>query len=88
MNARDVRAFAERPWAALEARKREHWARQFAEHGADATAGASQALWLHMRSLRPDWPSEGERREDLAHHVALKRALDRVASAFATLASH
>jgi len=39
-----------------------------------------------MRRLRPDWPSPEERREDLAHHVALKCAIDRAASAFRSAA--
>jgi len=39
-----------------------------------------------MRRLRPDWPSPEERSEDLAHHVALKRAIDRAAGAFLSTA--
>jgi hypothetical protein len=40
-----------------------------------------------MRLLRPDWPSDEERRLDLAHHLELKRALERVAGAQLALAS-
>ena len=47
-----------------------------------ATFEASQALWEHMRALRPDWPSDDERRQDLADHIALKRLIDRAADAF------
>jgi len=43
---------------------------------------ASQALWAHMRSIRPDWPTETDRSADLAHRVALKQAIDRTAGAF------
>lgn len=75
-------AFAQRPWALIAALKEQHWACQFAERGWTATVSASQALWEHMRRVRPEWPSEEERREDLAHHLALKRALDRAAGAF------
>jgi hypothetical protein len=53
-----------------------------AERGPLATFEASPALWDHMRRLRPDWPSPDERREDLAHHVTLKRAIDRAGGAF------
>jgi hypothetical protein len=35
-----------------------------------------------MRRVRPDWPTPADRREDLAHHVALKQAIDRAAGAF------
>ncbi len=62
--------------------KREHWAREIAQRGPLATSEASQALWEHMRRLRPDWPSPDERRQDLAHHIALKRAIDDAAGAF------
>ena len=50
--------------------------RVFAEHGPETTLRASQSLWVHMRCVRPDWPSEAERAEDIAHHVELKRRLD------------
>ena len=35
-----------------------------------------------MRQINPDWPTEAERQEDLAHHIALKRMIDRAASVF------
>lgn len=85
MDVREVRAYVERDWAAVAADKREHWVREFAARGPLATFEASQALWRHMRLLHPDWPSEDERREDLTHHVTLKRALDRAASAVRAL---
>lgn len=78
----DLRAYAQRAWHAAEALKQEHWAREVAERGPLATFAVSQALWQHMRSVRPDWPSPDERREDLAHHVALKQLIDRAADAF------
>jgi hypothetical protein len=74
----DVRAYAHRTWSAGEALKREHWARELANDPL-ATFQASQALWVHMRQVNPDWPTDAERREDLAHHVELKRAIDRAA---------
>ena len=82
MNPDDLRAYARRDWRAAERGKREHWAREVAERGPLATFEASQALWEHMRRLRPDWPSPEERRADVAHHVALKRALDLAAAFF------
>ena len=86
MDPKDLRAYVARDWAAAEARKRAHWAREFAERGPHATLDASDALWQHMRALRPGWPTDQERREDLAHHIALKRALDHAAGAFSSLA--
>ena len=86
MKREDVRAYAQRAWKVTETRKQEHGAREFAGHGPQATFDASQVLWQHMRSLRPDWPSPEERREDLAHHSKLKQLIDRAAGAF--LAAH
>ncbi len=86
MNPEDLRAYAQRAWHVAEALEQEHWAREVAERGRLATFEASQVLWEHMRRLRPDWPSPEERREDLAHHVALKRAIDRAAGAFLSTA--
>ena len=81
MHDADVRAYAHRPWLAAEALKRQHWARELSGNPL-ATFEASQALWVHMRRINPEWPTEAERREDLAHHVALKRAIDRAAGVF------
>ena len=77
----DLRAYAHRPWSTGEALKGEHWVRELS-HNPLATFDASQALWVHMRQVNPHWPTEAERREDLAHHVALKRAIDRAAGVF------
>jgi hypothetical protein len=85
VNPEDVRAYVRRNWRAVEMRKREHWARELAARGSRATFQASQVLWEHMRRVRPDWPSPDERRADLAHHVALKRALDLAAGAFRSI---
>jgi hypothetical protein len=78
----DIRAYAARGWRVAAALKHAHWARELAERGPLATFEAAQALREHMRRLRPDWPSEAERDEDLAHHIALKRAIDRAAGVF------
>jgi hypothetical protein len=85
-SADDVKAYAARGWHVAAALEREHWARELAERGPLATFEVSQALREHMCRLRPDWPSERERQEDLAHHVALKRAIDRAAGAFRSAA--
>ena len=81
----DLRAYAQRPWSAAEALKQAHWARELSENPL-ATFEASQALWVHMRQVNPGWPSEAERQEDLAHHIALKRMIDRAAGVFLTAA--
>jgi len=82
VDARDLKAYVERGWAAAQTRKQEHWAREFREHGPDVTVEVACALREHMRLVNPDWPSESDRRDDLAHHVVLKRAIDGATRAF------
>ncbi len=77
----DLRAYA-RAWHVLAALEQDHWARELVARGPMATLEASQALGTHMRSVRPDWPTEADRCADLAHHVVLKQAIDRAAGAF------
>jgi hypothetical protein len=77
-----LRAYANRAWQRASALKGQHWARELAERGPLATFAASQLLMAHMRHVRPDWPSERERDEDFAHHIALKRVIDLAAGAF------
>ncbi len=79
MDPQHLRDYAGRAWHLVAAHKHAYWPRALRQHGDLATFEASQALWLHMRQVRPEWPSAEERAEDLAHHVTLRRALDRAA---------
>jgi hypothetical protein len=81
VDPRDVESFASRPWQRAAAAKQRYWRDEVGRRGPAAAFEAAQALWAHMQMVRPDWPSDEERRLDLAHHVELKRALDRVAGA-------
>jgi hypothetical protein len=83
----DLRAYAHRPWPIAEALKQAHWTRELSENPL-ATFEASQALWVHMRQINPDWPTEAERAEDLAHHIVLKHMIDRAAGVFLAAAGH
>jgi hypothetical protein len=85
VDASSIRRFVDRPWGLLRAAKRRYWAEEVAARGDDAPLRASRMLWLHMRGLRPDWPSDAERAADLAHHLELKGCLDRAARALARL---
>ena len=85
VDASSVRRFVDRPWELLRAAKRRHWAEEVTARGPEASLRASRALWLHMRRVRPDWPSDADRAEDLAHHLELKGCLDRAARALARL---
>ena len=79
-----VQPYVRRPWAVVEAAKQRFWADEYARRGPEATMRAAQALWVHMRSVRPDWPTEAERAEDLRHHGELKHRLDRAGRALGT----
>ena len=85
MHDDDLRAYANRSWHVAEALEQMHWAAELARDPM-ATFLASQALWVHMRQINPEWPTQAERDEDLAHHIALKRAIDRAAGVFLTAA--
>lgn len=85
MDASSIRRFVDRPWERLRAAKRRYWAEEAAARGGDASRRASRVLWLHMRQVRPDWPSDAERAADLAHHLELKGWLDRAARGLARL---
>jgi hypothetical protein len=82
MDAAHLRAFLERDRTEVEREKLAYWARVYREQGFRATLDAGHALYEHARRLRPDFPTNRERDEDLAHHVALKRLIDQVAGAF------
>ena len=86
MKLDDVRAYARRRWHVLKEIEQDHWVRERSERGPLSTFQASQALWLHMRRVRPDWPSDEDRGRDLAHHIAVKQAIDSAARVFATTA--
>ena len=83
----DLRAYVRSPWRVAVALKQEYWARELSKDPL-ATFEASQALWVHMRQIDPDWPTDAQRQEDLAHHLALKRAIDRAARVFLAAAGH
>ena len=76
MDPAAIRAFVQRARSEVEHEKRAYWARQHSERTYRRTLEASHALYEHLRRIRPDFPTERDRAEDLAHHVALKRLLD------------
>jgi hypothetical protein len=83
MDAAAIRDFVRRNREVARDLKRSHWADRFRTHGAAATLAAAEALRVYMRRVRPDWPTERDRADDLAHHRDLKSKIDRAAHAFA-----
>jgi hypothetical protein len=77
-----IRAFVARDRDLVASLKRDHHARRHLASQGTSGLAAAQALREHARRVRPDWPTVRDREEDLAHHAALKRRIDRAAHAF------
>jgi hypothetical protein len=77
-----IRAFVGRDRERVAALKRDHHARRYRASRGTSGLDAARMLREHARMARPDWPTARDRDEDLAHHVALKRRIDRAARAF------
>ena len=84
MERADLRAYAERPWAELQAQKEAHWRRVSRASNGAASIAAAELLRQHARSVRPDWPTTSEREADLAHHVEQTRLFQRASRALAS----
>lgn len=80
MNQATVQDFVNRNWARLSALDRTYWATEYQRNGSRAAQRASQILWQHMKSIRPEWPEPAERERDLENHIAWKQLLDRIAN--------
>ena len=77
MNARfdaeELRSYARRDWGAAERFARTHRANQPIERKVQLAIDLYEAA----RTTRPDWPSEADRRADLATHRRVRALLDR-----------
>ena len=80
VNPADLRAFAERDWAASERSKREYWAECYRREGSGPARRAATALLEHARGLGA-YPTDADRAADLAHHGQLRELLDDTARA-------
>jgi hypothetical protein len=83
MDPANIRTFALRARVEVEREKRAYWAKQHGDRTFHATLDVSYALYEHVRRIRPDFPTDRDRAEDLAHHVTLKHLLDQASRAFA-----
>jgi hypothetical protein len=83
MDPSHVQAFMRRAWASAAAAKRAYWRERYATGDWKSAWDAAQALLVHVRAVRPDFPSARDRALDLAHHMSLRERLDQAAHAFA-----
>lgn len=67
--------FLTRDWDAVAEAKEARWVSQLQRHGTAEGTRIGEALWVHAKATRPDWPSAESRALDLAHHERLARLL-------------
>jgi hypothetical protein len=82
VDPKDLRAFANRDWAAAERGTQQYWAERYRAAGAAPARHAATLLLQHARRLGAAGLSDNDRRTDLAHHLELRDRLDRAARAF------
>ena len=75
MDAEDLRRFARRDWESVAALKAEYWVAEKRRLDAEGALRIGDGLREQVRALRPDWPSDDERAEDLRSHEAVARKL-------------
>jgi hypothetical protein len=74
----DLKAFAERDWAAVADLKVAYWANLKTTTGPGLAIEVGDELRRHAIALRAKWPTAEDRREDLATHARVTAALKSV----------
>ncbi|WP_438025636.1 hypothetical protein [Sorangium sp. So ce233] len=77
-NADELRRFARQGWVAAQRDKELYWRDWKRQHGPAAAIRIADELRKQVLAQKPGWPSEQERREDLATHRRVLAALDSV----------
>ena len=83
MNREDLRAFAQRDWAAATRGKQQYWAERYWREGAGPARRASTLLLEHARRLGVAGLTDAHRADDFSHHLEVREQLDRAARALA-----
>jgi hypothetical protein len=74
----DIVAFARRDWRAIAESKRQRWAAQKASMTPAEALQLGDDLRSHAQSIHVSWPTEEDRRNDLAVHIRASGSLRRV----------
>jgi hypothetical protein len=82
MNGSSVRAYLTRDWGLLEDETDRHRAEAYQADPTWAWRTAA-ALREAVSTANPSWPTTDDREADLAHHLQLRRVLDRVSDELA-----
>jgi hypothetical protein len=80
MRREDLMAFARRDWQLLAAMKERFWIEQKQRMSASDMLQIGEELRAAVMSRQTDWPSDEERRADLASHERVSESLQRVQS--------
>ncbi len=75
VNRDDLLAFVRRDWQQLAQAKSEYWRTLKQSMTPDDVLALGDRLRQHARTMRPDWPSQSGRAEDLAVHIRVAEAL-------------
>jgi hypothetical protein len=75
MTREEIAAFARRKWQDAERLKAQFWAERKAALSPIAAIGLGDDLRRQARAVRPDWPAEHDRADDLAMHRRVAEAL-------------
>jgi hypothetical protein len=78
MRREDLIAFARRDWQSVAAMKERFWVAQKRRMTASEALQLADDLRSSVTSRRDDWPSDDERRSDLATHARVSESLRRV----------
>jgi hypothetical protein len=78
MRREDIVAFARRDWPAVAESKRRRWAAQKKEMTPARALQIGDELRYHAHTLHDDWPTDADRRNDLAVHIRVSKSLRRV----------
>jgi len=78
MKAADIRAYANRDWRRIQELKDETWIELKRRLTPAEVLDLGDDLRRWALTVHPDWPTEEQRREDLAHHTHLANLLHRV----------
>jgi hypothetical protein len=77
MITREIQSYVSRDWAAARESKDAFWATRIARLGPIEGLRIADELRRQVIRQNPEWPSEQERRDDIAAHTRLSRLLGR-----------
>lgn len=77
MDLSGLRDYTNRDWAAVRALKEQGWIERLEKSDPAEGLRIVEQLYVDARILRPDWPTDEDRREDFTHHLRLAELLQR-----------